>query len=162
MQQGVAAPLPAGSAFPALTLSGLDGHAAPLSAAWADGEALVTIGHSSCRTTRLVLPYLDRLHRRRPAGVRLLAVLQDTPEEARSLREKLHLDLPLLLEADPYPLAAAAALRVVPTLFVVGRDGRVVLAFEAFRRAVLESLAARWGSPALFEASDPTPALRPG
>lgn len=155
-------PLAVGAAFPTLTLDGLDGRPAPLSAAWAEGEALIAIGHSGCGTTRLALPYVDRLHRRRPPGTCVVAVLQDTPAEARALRDNLRLALPLQLEADPYPLTAALRLAIVPTLFLVGRDGRVAAVCEAFRRADLESLATRWGAAPLFETSDLAPALRPG
>jgi peroxiredoxin len=155
-------PLALGAAFPSPALLDEHGREARLSAAWAEGEALIAVGHSGCRTTRLALPYVDRLHQRRAPGARVVAVLQDTPEDARALRDDLRLELPLWLEPDPYPLAAALGLTLVPTLFVVGRDGRVAAVCEAFRRAELESFAARWGAAPLFEADDPAPALRPG
>lgn len=156
-------PLAVGSAFPTLALAGLDAPATALAEAWAEGEALIAVGHSACRTTRLALPYVDRLHRgRRAPGTRVLAVLQDAPDDARALRDELGLELPLRLEAHPYPLASALGLTVVPTLFVVGRDGRVAAVSEAFRRPELESFAARFGAAPLFETQDPTPALRPG
>lgn len=155
-------PLAVGAEFPPLTLDGLDDRPAPLAAAWAEGEALIAIGHSGCGTTRLALPYVDRLHRRRAPGTRVVAVLQDSSVDARALQEELRLALPLQLEPEPYPLTAALGLTIVPTLFLVGRDGRVTAVCEAFRRAALESLATRWGAAPLFETTDLAPALRPG
>lgn len=155
-------PLARGAAFPTPALADVDGRAVALSAAWSDGEALIAVGHSGCRTTRLTLPYIDRVHRRRAPGSRVVAVLQDLPGDALALRDELQLELPLRLEPEPYPFTAELGLSVVPTLFVVGRDGRVVAVCEAFRRAELESFAARFGAGPLFDASDGAPDLRPG
>lgn len=149
--------------FPALALPDLEGIPRPLSEAWADGEALVLIGHRSCKTTRQTLPYLDRIHRRRGSGRAVRLVLQDDPETARDLVRDLGLEVPVRLEGDPYPLAAELELVAVPTLFVVGRDGRIAAMSEAFSRKDLEAFAARLGVEGpLFEADDPSPAFRPG
>ncbi len=155
-------PLPVGSAVPDRSLPALDAPPAPLSAAWAAGEALLLVGHSDCRTTRLALPCVDLIHRRRAAGTTVVALMQDTPEAARALVAELGLDLPVRLEADPYPLAAALDVRVVPTLFAVARDGRVTAVAEAFDKQALEELAARFGAGPLFEPGDTRPARRPG
>lgn len=155
-------PLNVGDVFPAASLPDLDGRARPLAEAWAGGEALIAIGHRDCGTTRMALPYVDRIHRRRAAGTTVVAVLQDSAEGARGLRSELDLDLPLRLEPDPYTLAAALRVAVVPTLFVVGRDGRILEVCEAFRKPELEAIAARFGALPLFDAGDPTPAFKPG
>ena len=54
--------------FPALALPDLEGTTRSLAEAWAEGDALILIGHRDCKTTRQTLPYLDRIHRRRAAG----------------------------------------------------------------------------------------------
>jgi peroxiredoxin len=155
-------PLAPGANFPTVSLPTPQGGAAPLADAWAQGEALLLLGHSDCRTTRLALPCVDLIHRRRGAGTAVVAVLQDTADAALGLRDQLGLDLPLRLEADPYPLAAALGVTVVPTLFVVGRDGRIVQVAQAFDKQALEELAARFGAAPLFAPDDPRPAFRPG
>lgn len=157
-------PLCVGEPFPALSLPDLDGHARPLAEAWAQGDALIVLGHRNCKTTRETLPYVDRIHRRRQPRHGVVAVLQDGPDDARELRAELGLDLPVRLESDPYPLAGALGLTTVPTLFVVGRDGRIAAVCEAFRKPELQGFADRLGaSPApLFAAGDLMPALRPG
>ncbi len=150
-----------GDHFPELTLRDEDGNPRPLAELWRAGEALVLIGHGDCKTTRQTLPYINRLHRRAP-GAAIVGVMQDEPEAARALRAELGLALPLWLESDPWPLAEALGLAVVPTLFVIGRDGRIAATSEAFRKADLEAFAARFGGATLFAADDPMPALRPG
>lgn len=156
-------PLAVGSPFPSLALPDLDGRESALAGAWANGPALVLVGHRNCKTTRQTLPYVERIHRRRGAQATALAILQDEPADARELAAQLDLTLPLRLEADPYPVAAALDVSIVPTLFLVERDGRVVATCEAFRKAELQDFATRLGvDGALFDADDPMPAMKPG
>ncbi len=149
--------------FPALTLARLEGGPFALPEAWSAGPALIVLGHSDCPTTRLSLPFVDRLHRRRPRHVSVVAVLQDTPAAAAALRGEMGLDLPIVLEEEPYPVASALRLRTVPTLFVVGTDGRIARAAEGFRRDHLEAITREIGAEApLFTPADAGPAHRPG
>ena len=149
--------------FPSLALADLEGILRPLAAAWAAGEALIAVGHRECRTTREVLPFLDRIHRRRRAGTSVLLVLQDDAQAARALVSELGLDVPVRLEPHPYPLAKAIELGVVPTLFLVERDGAIARLSEGFRRSDLEALAKGLGvAGALFAPDDVAPAFRPG
>ncbi len=154
-------PVP-GQPLPELTLSDPHGLARSLAAAWSEGEALLLLGHRACKTTRQTLPYVEQIHRRRTRGA-TLAVLQDDGATARELIEQLGLTLPVLCEADPYPLAAGLQASVVPTLLLVERGGRVAAVSEAFRKADLEAFAARLGvEGALFAADDAMPAFKPG
>ncbi len=149
--------------FPSLALPDPDGAARPLGEAWRDGPALVLIGHKNCKTTRQTLPYVDRIWRRRGEGHGVVAVLQDGPHEARELARSLALELPLRLESDPYPLAQELALKIVPTLFLLDREGQIRGVSEGFVRADLESFAERLGVPfPLFSPADKAPAMKPG
>jgi hypothetical protein len=150
--------------FPRLSLPDLGGAERPFVTAWSARPALFVIGHRDCVTTRLALPFVDRIHRRRPADASVLAVLQDDAESARALRDDLGLDLPVLLEADPYPVAAELQLRSVPTVLLVGKDGLIVRASEGFRRDDLEVMARAIGvaGPLFTDADAGVPARRPG
>lgn len=157
------APLAPPAAFPVVDLPGLDGRPRPISEAWAQGRALVVLGHGECGTTRLSLPFVDRIHRRREPRVGVVAVLQDDARDARALVQELGLELPVRLEEDPYPLASRLGLGTVPTLFLVSREGRIEAVSEGFWRADFEDFAARLGVPSpLFLSGDTAPALRPG
>jgi hypothetical protein len=148
--------------FPDLAPADLDGRLHSLAEAWRDGEALFLIGHGDCRTTLQAIPYADRIHRRKTRGVVVL-VLQDDVEAARQLSAELGLDLPVRLEPDPYPLARALDLAVVPALVLVDREGRIDRVSVGFRRADLEAFAARLGvAGALFAPEDGAPDFRPG
>ena len=154
-------PVP-GLALPELALPDPDGVERCLGAAWAEGELLLLLGHRACKTTRQTLPYVEQIHRRRTRGA-ALAVLQDDAATARELAGQLGLTLPVLCEAEPYPLAAALQAGVVPTLLLMERGGRVALVSEAFRKADLEAFAERLGVEGpLFAADDPMPSFKPG
>jgi hypothetical protein len=149
--------------FPSLTLADLAGGARLVSDLWATGPALLVVGHSGCDTTRLTLPFVDRVHRRRAPGTGVAAVLQDEPGDARELKERLGLDLPVLLEPPPYLLARSLGLTTVPTLYQVSPAGRIEAAVEAFQRDGLEQAARRVGvAGPLFTAEDGAPVSRPG
>src|SRR5439155_16329100 len=156
-------PLGPPAPFPDSELPGLDRRSRPLSEAWRRGAALVAVGHSDCETSRLTLPFVDRIHRQAaPAGT-VVAVLQDEAVDAQALVDELGLDMPVRLEAVPYPLAARLGLATVPTLYLVDVRGRIERVSEGLRRADVEAFAARLGVPApLFEPGDYAPALRPG
>ena len=144
------------------TFPDLAGQRHALASFWAKGPALLVHGHRTCGTTRLCLPFVDRLHRRRTHGA-VVAVLQDTPEVATELARELDLALPILLEPDPYPLAAELGMSAVPTLTLVGKDGKVLMKVEGFRRADFEVLADKLGvHGAFFTATDKAPPQRPG
>jgi hypothetical protein len=149
--------------FPRRSLRDLDGEAQPLAAAWSGGEALFLVGHGDCSTTRLALPFVDRIHRRRGEGRAVRLILQDDADSARALGEELSLAPPILVEEDPYPLARELGLEVVPTLFVVGGDGEIARVAEGWDRAAIEAVAERMGVPGpLFTPGEAVPAFRPG
>ena len=149
--------------FPDHALADLEGRVLPLARGVAGRRrALVLIGHRDCSTTRLALPFFERIHRRRTRGTAVL-VLQDDAAAARELSAELRLSVPIRLEPAPYALAGALQLEAVPTLVLVERDGRIARVSEGFDRDALEALAARLGvSGALFEPGDRAPAFRPG
>ncbi|MFI5184690.1 MAG: TlpA family protein disulfide reductase [Vicinamibacteria bacterium] len=154
---------PASGPFPDVPLPSVGGAPRSLADLWSGGPSLVLIGHRSCKTTRETLPFVDRIHRRRTRGT-VTAVLQDDAPTARELAAQLGLALPIRLEADPYPLAHALDLAVVPTLFALTEKGEISAISEGLRRADLEAFAGRLGVPGpLFGPDDAkTPAQKPG
>jgi hypothetical protein len=121
------------------------------------------VGHRDCKTTRETLPHAERIHRRRGSGSSVVAVLQDDADTARTLAERLSLTLPVLLEGEPFPLARALGVEVVPTLFLVSPGGGIEQRSEGFRRSDLEAFAGRLGvAGSLFSGDEKVPTFRPG
>lgn len=153
--------LAAGAAFPDRTLLDPNGGSHRVSEAWSRGPALLVVGHADCETTRLALPYLERLHARRGRGV--AAILQDDPEIARALAAELALSLPIRLDPDPYRLSAELGLETVPAYHLVEGHGRVIRTAQGFSREDLEAFASALGAPApLFAKDEEGPRYRPG
>ncbi len=149
--------------LPRSPLKSIDGGETSLDGAMSHGPGLLVIGHSECMTTRLVLPFVDRIYRRAPEGVRVVAVLQDEPAAAAGLGSELGLELPLLLDAEPYLLGEALGLETVPTLLLVAPGRRVEAVSQGFRRSELEGFGDRLGvAGPLFHETDRVPALQPG
>jgi hypothetical protein len=150
--------------FPHQSLPDLGGGERPFVTAWAARPAVFLLGHRDCVTTRMTLPFVDRIHRRRPADAAVIAILQDDAASARELAHDLDLALPILVESEPYPVAAELGLRSVPTVFLVGTDGAILRASEGFRRDDLEAMALAIGmaGPLFTEADAGVPARRPG
>jgi peroxiredoxin len=113
-----------------------------------DRPTLVCIGHGDCETTRLLLPFVDRIHRRAPPGRDVVAVLQDTPEDARAVLAELGLGLPVLLDPEPWALGSALGLTTVPVTLVIEPGGAVTHLWQAFRRTDVERAAELFDVPA--------------
>ena len=149
------------AAFPPLALRALDGSVRDLSRP--AGPTLVSLGHGECATTRLLWPYLERIHRRRSPPAEVVFVLQDAPADARAVVEELGLSAPVLLDPEPWALGFALRATTVPLSLLVTPDGRIARALSAFRRTDVEEAAALLGvCGPLFAADDPAPAFRPG
>jgi hypothetical protein len=138
-----------------------DGHHRSLSRV--ERPTLVCIGHHDCETTRLLLPFIDRIHRQASPGRDVLAVLQDAPEDARAVVRELGLTLPVLLDPEPWALGSALGLTTVPLTLAVEPGGAIARSWPAFRRADVAEAAELFGAPApFFLPTDQAPALRPG
>ena len=150
-------------AFPKVSLPDLDGTLRPVIGAPPGSWMVVAVGHSDCGTTRLLLPYVQRLHERRGPGSSVVLILQDDAATARDFLKELALDLPVRLEPEPYALSRELALTTVPTLFLVSPAGLIERRSEGFQRAAVEDLAQRLGvKEPFFFTGDAAPALRPG
>jgi hypothetical protein len=146
--------------FPAMDLPALDGP--PRDFSQVERPTLVALGHGDCGTTRLLLPFVERVHRRRRPGTEVALLLQDTEEEARALVRDLGLTLPVLLDREPWPLGQALGARTVPLTLLLGPGGAIEGSWTAFRREDVERAAARLGVAPLFTETDVAPPLRPG
>lgn len=156
-------PIAPGAPFPDRPLRDREGRSRRPAESWAEGSALVVVAHGDCNTSRLTLPFVDRIHARRGRGAGVLAILQEDPDGAAVLAADLGLSLPACLDEDPYALSAALDVGTVPTLFLVTRAGVVSKVVEGFQRDDLESLARDLGVKGpLFTPGDGAPAFRPG
>jgi peroxiredoxin len=131
-------------------------------------DAIVAFFKTTCPTCELTWPYLERLRRiAEGSGISLVAVSQDRPEHAEEFQKRLGTNLTTLYDPEPWRASSDAGLEIVPTLFLLGGDGRVARSLVGFQRAGLEELASRaarmGGRPGpLFGPGDAVPEIKPG
>ncbi|MGH9868281.1 MAG: peroxiredoxin family protein [Candidatus Polarisedimenticolia bacterium] len=160
-------PLAAGSKAPAFVLpraGGGDLEFPPRPAR----PALLTFYKDECPTCRYTFPFLQRLHEQVGDRALVMGVSQDDGPRAEAWAADLGLTFPIAVDGPGYPVSSRYGLVVVPTLFLVGADGRLARVEEAFLKDAMsglaEELAARAGAPppALYRPGEEIPALKPG
>ena len=131
-------------------------------------DSIVAFFKTTCPTCELTWTYLERLRRlAEGSGLSFVTISQDRPELAEEFQKRLGTNLPTFYDPEPWRASARAGLETVPTVFLVGKDGRIAKSLERFQRAEFEDLASRaagmGGRPGpLVGPGDAVPELRPG
>lgn len=160
-----------GTIAPAFDLPGSDGDRARLSLAdlTSEGPALLAFFKSSCPVCRLSFPIWGELARRYGRAVAVVAVSQDPLAKARSWLDEAYFFAPVVDDSESFATSRAYGVDTVPTLVLVGVDGRIVDASEGWDRKRANdwdlTLAELTGHPSagpVSTFSDGLPAYRPG
>jgi hypothetical protein len=154
-----------GSRFPAITLHEETGQPVDPPA----GESLYIFFKTTCPTTEMAWPHLERIRRIADGGsLAVVPVSQDDPEVTAAFHRKTGYSAPAFFDPPPWTASEALGLRSVPAFFLVGPDGVVRATALGFERDKMESFAARAAELAgrpfagLFDPGDAVPAARPG
>jgi len=148
--------LTAGDQAPSFTLPAVDGGEA-VTDPWTEGETLVAFFKTSCPVCKMVAPMLTRLSE---ADVRVVAVGEDAPDDIASYNESQGQRVTAALsEAAPYAVSEAYGLEAVPTVFLIGADGKIGQAIAGWNRDTWNELAASLGVAEPL--STPDDGLRP-
>jgi thiol-disulfide isomerase/thioredoxin len=150
-----------GSPFPRLDLRDSRGDAVEPP----DREALYVFFKTTCPTCELLWPYLDRLRQRVGANLEIVGVSQDGRRETELFSRDQAADVRTVYDPPPWRASEEVGLENVPTMFLVGEDGRIRETILGFQKAKLEELAsarsANGGHP-LFRPDEKVPEVRPG
>jgi len=120
----------------------------------------------TCPVCQVAAPKADRLERAYPG--RLVAIGQDPEEELSAFGREYGMDVPAIPDLPPYPTSDAYGIEVVPTLVLVGEEGKVLDTVVSWDRdgynRVSGRLAELTGSqPAVIsDPGDGLPPFRPG
>lgn len=154
-----------GSPFPPLDLRDSRGDALALAIAPPGRKALYVFFKTTCPTCELLWPYLDRLRRCVGDKLEIVAVSQDGRQETDRFSRDLATDIRTVYDPPPWRASEEMGLENVPTMFLVGEDGRIRETILGFQKAKLEELAsggsANAGHP-LFRSDENVPQIRPG
>ncbi|MCC7153916.1 MAG: redoxin domain-containing protein [Bryobacterales bacterium] len=160
MSRGTRQTLDAGKAAPDFRLESLEGGTVVLSEMLKAGPVVLAFYKVSCPTCQLTIPFLNRLH---SAGVQALAISQNPPELTAQFNREYRVEAPTLLDKseEGYPVSNAYGLTHVPSLFLVGTDGKVTWTSASFIKRELEDLGGRVGVE-IFQPGDRVPDFKGG
>lgn len=125
-----------------------------------DREALYVFFKTTCPTCELLWPYLDRLRKRVAGDLEIVGVSQDAPRETVKFSRETGTDVAIVYDSPPWRASEAVGLEAVPTMFLVGEDGRIRETIVGFQKTKLEELAA--SNDPLFRPDEKVPEVRPG
>ncbi len=138
--------LAVGERAPDFRLRELAGGSRALEELLPNGPLLLVFFKVTCPVCQLELPFLERIHREAAGGaVAVYSVSQDDAEWTRDFNRRYGISFPTLLDGPGYPASNAYGITVVPTAFLIERDGTVAWALEGFHRREIRTLAGRFG-----------------
>src|SRR5215212_10383447 len=77
--------------------------------------AILVFYKFSCPTCQLTLPYLQRIYEAYGDAYNFVTIAQDGPEQTRIFRETFGVQIPVLLDMDPYSVSQSYELDTVPS-----------------------------------------------
>jgi peroxiredoxin len=154
---------------PAFDLEGADGRFYSLTAAVERGPVLVAFFKVSCPTCQYTFPFLERLHHEfAPRGGAIWGISQDSARDTLAFAREFGITFPLLIDDHPYEVSDRYGVQFTPTLFLVGRDGKIEVAGDGFSKADLLEVQRKLSTelsaaPApLFLPTEQVPEYKPG
>lgn len=126
--------LPAGSPAP------------PIEGLTAKGPLLVVFFKITCPVCQFTLPFLNRIHR---AGtLPIFGISQNDDADTHEFVHEFGIEYPVLLdpESADFPASNAYGIASVPSLFLIGQDGKIERAAEGWSRKEMVWLGARAGA----------------
>jgi peroxiredoxin len=144
---------------PEFSLKDLNGERRSLRENLKRGPVLAVFFKISCQTSQLTLPFLERLKN----NVGIVGISQDDVPSTKEFLDYFKITFPVLIDSagDRYAVSSAYRLTNVPSMFLIGQDGRISWTLDCFHRVELESLGRRLGVE-LFTEDDKVPLLKPG
>ncbi|MBC8645870.1 MAG: hypothetical protein H7X85_01805 [Thermoanaerobaculia bacterium] len=134
-----------------------------------EGEKLYVFYKTTCPTTEMTWPHLERIRRLAAGGsLTVVPVSQDDPGETADFHRRTGYSASAFYDPPPWTVSESLGLASVPAFFLVGGDGVVRQTALGFEKEKMESFAARAAELAgrpyqgLFDPGDGVPAVRPG
>lgn len=135
------------------------GHSAPAIPGLDLGShpTLIVFFETDCPTCQLAVPYLNKLAR----GAQVIGISQDDADATNRFVEKLGTTFPI--QRDPgLALSRGFDLKFVPSLFLLGHEGRILRSHFGFDKSILNEIAAQLSCPPVAEEFDGAPQSKPG
>ncbi len=142
-----------GTVAPPFRLADLDGKEHSLDELRQSDLLLLVFYHSECPTCRLSVPFIGNLARSvRSDRMKIWGVSQDDSRATVKFAQLSALEMPILIDADPYPVSQAYGLTNVPTLFLIDSTRTILDQCVGFTKAdfvrIAQAVARQAGAPA--------------
>jgi peroxiredoxin len=162
--------LTAGIKAPEISLPTLQGGSFSLASALESGPVVLAFFKVSCPVCQMAFPFFERLHQAyRGKNVRVIGISQDSGHDTAAFAKQFGITFQLALDdKKTYPASNAYGLTNVPTLFLVGPDGKIEVSSVGWSRDELEDVSRRLAAasavnvPTIVRPEDNVPAFKPG
>jgi peroxiredoxin len=134
--------LKAGTLAPDFSLPTTDGKRFSLADARRRGPVVVAFFKVSCPVCQFAFPYLQRLHEMYgDERLTVVGVSQNLLRETVSFMRDYGISFPVALDdTHTYPVSNQYGLTTVPSIFLVGRDGRIQASMVGWSRQEMEDV----------------------
>ena len=157
-----------GNSAPTFTLPDTNGRRHSLTDALKRGPVLAAFFKVSCPVCHFTFPFLERLYETYGGKVTFWGISQNDEQDTKEFCKEFDVTFPMLLDEDGYPASNQYGLTNVPSIFLIGPDGKVIVSSVGFSKADLEKMAAEIaraaGKPSapLFRTDEAVPDFKPG
>lgn len=159
------AALSPGTSAPDFRLTDADGQAFELGRQLETGPVVLTFFKTSCPTCQYGLPYIDRLGKAiAESSASAVAICQDTPDEAERFRVEFGFESSIVFDTEEagFRVSNAYGLTNVPTVFLIGEQGKIQHTGVSWSKSDVEEIAGRLGVPAPFRDGEDVLPFKPG
>ena len=137
--------LKAGAIAPAFTLAVTDGTTFSLQDALEQGPVVMVFFKKSCPVCQYAFPLYQRLFQAYGnRGVTMAGVSQNPRKDTEAFAKSFGVTFPILLDdTSSYPVSNAYGLTNVPTMFLVGTNGKIEISSVGWSRKDFELVGAK-------------------
>ena len=154
---------------PAFELKDIHGKIVSLAERLKKGPVVAAFFKVNCPVCQFGFPFLERIYRAyEREKVTFLGISQNDKEETLEFIKEYGITFPMLIEDADYAASNAYGLTNVPSVFLIGEDGKVLVSSTGFDKKSLEAiskeLGRRAGKPAaeVFLPGEIIPDYKPG
>ncbi len=163
------AAIEAGTLAPDFSLPATDGKTYSLATARREGLVLAAFFKVTCPVCQYTFPFLERLFRSAGIkGIQMWGISQDDARDSKAFARDYGLTFRILMDGKGYPVSNQYGLTIVPTLFLIDENGKVVVSSVGFSKQDLLDITRRiaerdGGKKAeIFKPGEDVPEYKPG
>jgi cytochrome c biogenesis protein CcmG/thiol:disulfide interchange protein DsbE len=154
---------------PAFELKDIHGKTVALAECLKKGPVVAAFFKVNCPVCQFAFPFLERLYKSCGHGkVTFLGISQNDKEETLEFIKEYGITFPMLIETSDYAASNAYGLTNVPTVLLIGDDGKVMVSATGFDKNSLEAISKELGRRAgkppaeVFLPGEIVPDFKPG